>query len=128
MVSMFDQLPLEAQNNLLTYRWDKDRLALACFRSFVATRRRTATTQEECGKSMHIVRSNSARAPCNTGTNWIQRERALRLFERLPVLALDSVRGRFGILPDETLPEVDFALPSISRRAVILRAYPISRH
>jgi hypothetical protein len=23
MVSMFDQLPLEAQNTLLTYRWDK---------------------------------------------------------------------------------------------------------
>ncbi len=48
--------------------------------------------------------------------------------ERLPVLALDSVRGRLAYFRMKHCPKLILPLPSISRRAVILRAYPLSRH
>lgn len=108
LISVFDQLPLNEQNSLLTYRWDKigDAALLPILQRYAQSYRDFPQMREA---SAYDSRPLSATA-------------LKRWYELDPAGARPAVikeisrpRPRFdarvlGILPDETLPEVDFTL------------------
>jgi hypothetical protein len=108
LVSMFDQLPLQEQNSLLNNRWDKIGSAamLPILKRYAQAYKDFAEMRES---NAYDMRQLSATAL----TRW---------YELDPIGARPAIineisrpRPRFdarvlGILPDETLPEVDFTL------------------
>jgi hypothetical protein len=108
MVSMFDQLPLAAQNNLLTYRWDKiagpDMLPIL---------RRYAETYQDYREMREMNAYASLQLSASALQHWYELDPA----GARPAIIREITRPRprfdarvLGILPDKTLPEVDFPL------------------
>jgi hypothetical protein len=108
MVSMFDQLPLETQNNLLTYRWDK-----IAGPSVLPILRRYAQTYHDDPEMREVNAYNSRELSASALRHWYELDPA----EARPAIIREITRPRprfdarvLGILPDKTLPEVDFPL------------------
>lgn len=108
MVSMFDQLPLEAQNNLLTYRWDK-----IAGPSMLPILRRYAQAYRDYPEMREVNAYSSLQLSASALQHWYELDPA----GARPAIIREITRPRprfgaraLGILPDETLPEVDFAL------------------
>jgi len=108
MVSMFDQLPSEAQNNLLTYRWDK--IAGA---NMLPILRRYAQTYHDYPEMREVNANNSLQLGASALRHWYELDPA----GARPAIIREITRPRprfdarvLGILPDKTLPEVDFPL------------------
>jgi len=108
MVSMFDQLPLEAQNNLLTYRWDK--IARPYMLPIL---RRYAQSYRDYPEMREVNAYNSLQLSASALRHWYELDPA---GARSAIIGeIIRPRPRFdarvlGILPDKTLPEVDFPL------------------
>jgi len=108
VVSMFDQLPLQEQNNLLTYRWDK-----IAGPNMLPILRRYAQVYRDYPEMRETNAYNSLQLSASALQHW---------YELDPVGARPAIiheitrpRPRFdarvlGLLPDKTLPEVDFEL------------------
>lgn len=107
-VSLFDQLPLEQQNTLLTYRWDKiggpDMLPIL---------RHYAETYQDFPQMREINAYRSLELSAAALKHWYE----LDATGARPAIIREITRPRprfgarvLGILPDKTLPEVDFAL------------------
>ena len=108
LVAMFDQLPLQEQNSLLTYRWDK--IGSAAMLPIV---KRYAQAYQDFPQMRESNAYNSLQLSAKALTRW---------YELDPIGARQAIineisrpRPRFdarvlGLLPDETLPEVDFTL------------------
>jgi len=108
LMSMFDQLPLNEQNGLLRFRWDKIRSP-----ALLPTLKRIAQSYRDFPEM---------RAEPVYDSQQLSGIALQRWYELDPVGARNAIineisrpRPRFdsrvlGILPDETLPEVDFIL------------------
>lgn len=108
MLSMFDQLPLEAQNNLLTYRWDK-----IAGSNVLPILRRYAQSCRDYPEMREVNAYNSLQLSASALRHWYELDPA----GARPAIIREITRPRprfdarvLGILPDETLPEVDFPL------------------
>ena len=108
MISMFDQLPLEAQNNLLTYRWDKIQGS-----NVLPILRRYAQSYRDYPEMREVNAYNSLQLSASALRHWYELDPA----GARPAIIREITRPRprfdarvLGILPDETLPEVDFPL------------------
>jgi hypothetical protein len=108
MVSMFDQLPLEARNTLLTYRWDK-----IAGPSMLPILRRYAQAYRDYPEMREVNAYNSLQLSASALQHWYELDPA----GARPAIIREITRPRprfdarvLGILPDKTLPEVDFAL------------------
>jgi hypothetical protein len=108
MVSMFDQLPAEAQNNLLTYRWDK-----IAGPNLLPILRRYAQSYHDYPEMREVNAYNSLQLSASALQHWYELDPA----EARPAIIREIIRPRprfdarvLGILPDRTLPEVDFPL------------------
>lgn len=108
MVSMFDQLPLEAQNALLTYRWDK-----IAGPSMLPILRRYAQAYRDYPEMREVNAYNSLQLSASALQHWYELDPA----EARPAIIREITRPRprfdarvLGILPDKTLPEAEFAL------------------
>ena len=108
LISMFDQLPLNEQNTLLTYRWDKIRGP-----AMLPLLKRYAERYQDFPEMRDSNAYDSRQLSASALRHW---------YELDPAGARPSIikeisrpRPRFdarmlGLLPDETLPEVDFIL------------------
>lgn len=108
LISLFDQLPLNEQNSLLTYRWDKIGSA-----ALLPILKRYAQSYRDFPQMRESNAYDSRQLSASALRRW---------YELDPTGARPDVikeisrpRPRFdarvlGILPDETLPEVDFTL------------------
>jgi hypothetical protein len=108
MVSMFDQLPLEAQNNLLTYRWDK-----IAGPNMLPILRRYAQAYRDYPEMREVNAYNSLQLSASALRHWYELDPG----GARPAIIREITRPRprfgarvLGILPDKTLPEVDFPL------------------
>lgn len=108
LVAMFDQLPLNVQNTLLTYRWDKIKSP-----AMLPILRRYAESYRDFPEMRESNAFNSIQLSASALQHWYE----LDPTGARPAIIkeITRVRPRFsahvlGILPDETLPEVDFAL------------------
>lgn len=108
MIVMFDQLPLDAQNNLLTYRWDK-----IAGPQMLPILRRYAQAYRDFPQMREANAFNSLQLSASALQHWYE----LDPEGARPVIIQEIIRPRprysarvLGILPDETLPEVDSAL------------------
>jgi hypothetical protein len=108
LVSMFDQLPLTEQNSLLSYRWDKIKGAemLPVLRKYAETYRDFPQMRESRAFDSLALSASALR-------HWYE----LDPTGARPAIIKEITRPRprfdarvLGMLPDETLPEVDFAL------------------
>jgi hypothetical protein len=108
MVSMFDQLPPEAQNNLLTYRWDK-----IAGPNLLPILRRYAQAYRDYPEMREVNAYNSLQLGASALQHWYELDPA----GARPAIIREITRPRprfdarvLGILPDKTLAEVDFPL------------------
>jgi hypothetical protein len=108
MLSVFDQLPLEAQNNLLTYRWDK-----IAGSNVLPILRRYAQSYRDYPEMREVTAYNSLQLSASALRHWYELDPA----GARPAIIREITRPRprfdarvLGILPDEILPEVDFPL------------------
>lgn len=108
MVSMFDQLPADAQNLLLTYRWDK-----IAGPKMVPILRHVAEVYRDYPEMRDV---NAYQSP-QLGASALQHWHELDPTGARPAIIREIIRPRPrfdarvpGILPDKTLPEVDFPL------------------
>jgi len=108
LVSMFDQLPLNEQNSLLSYRWDKIGSA-----AMLPILRRYAQSYRDFPQMREASAYNSLQLSGSALRHWYELDPA----EARPVIITEISRPRprfdarvLGILPDEALPEVDFTL------------------
>ncbi len=108
MVSMFDQLPPDAQNLLLTYRWDK----IAGPR-MVPSLRHVAEVYHDYPEMREVNAYKSLQISASAFQHWYE----LDPTGARPAIIREITRPRprfdakvLGILPDSTLPEVDFPL------------------
>jgi hypothetical protein len=108
MLSVFDQLPPEAQNNLLTYRWDK-----IAGPNVLPILRRYAQSYRDYPEMREVNAYNSLQLSASALRHWYELDPA----GARPAIIREITRPRprfdarvLGILPDETLPEVDFPL------------------
>jgi len=108
LTSMFDQLPLKEQNTLLTFRWNKiaSPVLLPILRRYAQSYRDFAEMREENAYNSLSLSGSALR-------RWYELDPA----GARPAIITEITRPRprfsaavLGILPDETLPEVDFAL------------------
>ena len=108
LVSMFDQLPLNEQNTLLTYRWDK-----IGGPAMLPTLKRYAQAYQDFPQMRESKAYDSLQLSASALKRWYELDPA---GARPAVInEISRPRPRFdarvlGILPDETLPEVDFIL------------------
>jgi hypothetical protein len=108
LVSMFDQLPLDQQNNLLTHRWDKIGGS-----AMLPILRRYAEFYRDFPQMRVENAYNSLQLSASALRHWYE----LEPVEARPAIIAEISRPRprfdariLGVLPDETLPEVDSAL------------------
>jgi hypothetical protein len=108
LVSLFDQLPTNEQNNLLSNRWDKIRGP-----SLLPILRKYAQTYSDFPEMRESNAYNSLQLSATALRRWYELDPA----SARPAIITEITRPRprfdarvLGILPDETLPEVDFAL------------------
>ena len=108
MVLMFDQLALEAQNTLLTDRWDK-----IAGPSMLPILRRYAQAYRDYPEMREVNAYNSLQLSASALQHWYELDPA----GARPAIIREITRPRprfdaraLGILPDKTLPEADFAL------------------
>jgi hypothetical protein len=108
LVSMFDQLPLSEQNNLLSFRWNKFKSpALLPLLKRYAQSYRDFPQMNESNAYYSLQLSGSALR------RWYELDPA----GARPAIITEITRPRprfnarvLGLLPDKTLPEVEFAL------------------
>ncbi len=108
LVSMFDQLPIRAQNELLDYRWDKIKSP-----AMLPILKRYAQSYRDFPE----MRVSSAYDSLQLSASALRRWYELDPAGARPAIITEITRPRprygahvLGILPDETLPEVDAAL------------------
>lgn len=108
LVSLFDQLPLNEQNSLLTYRWDKIGSA-----AMLPILKRYAQSYKDFPQMRESNAYDARQLSASALRRWYELDPA---GARPDVIKeISRPRPRFdarvlGILPDETLPEVDFIL------------------
>lgn len=108
MVSLFDQLLPDSQALLLTYRWDK-----IAGPNMVPILRRVAENYQEFPQMREMNAYRSLDLSASALQHWYEQDPA----GARPAIIREITRPRprfgarvLGILPDKTLPEVDFAL------------------
>jgi hypothetical protein len=108
MVSLFDQLPLDGQALLLTYRWDK-----IAGPNMLPILRRVAENYQDFSQMREMNAYRSLGLSVSALQHWYELDPA----GARPAIIREISRPRprfgarvLGILPDKTLPEVDFAL------------------
>ena len=108
MVSLFDQLPPDGQALLLTYRWDK-----IAGPNMLPILRRVAENYQEFPQMREMNAYRSLDLSASALQHWYELDPA----GARPAIIREITRPRprfgarvLGILPDKTLPEVDFAL------------------
>lgn len=108
LVSLFDQLPLQEQNSLLTYRWDKigGPAMLPILKRYAQSYRDFPQMRESNAYEARQLSGSALR-------RWYELDPAGARPDMIKEIS--RPRPRFdarvlGILPDETLPEVDFTL------------------
>lgn len=108
LVSMFDQLPLKEQNTLLSFRWDKIKSP-----AMLPILKRYAESYVDFPEMRAEPAFDSLQLSGNALRHWYDLDPA---GARQAIIAeISRPRPRFGarilgLLPDKTLPEVDFAL------------------
>lgn len=107
-VSLFDQLPLEQQNSLLTYRWDK-----IGGPNMLPILRRYAEAYQDFPQMREMNAYRSLELSAAALKHWYELDATGA--RSAIIREITRPRPRFGarvlgILPDKTLPEVDFAL------------------
>lgn len=108
LLSLFDKLPLKQQNELLSYRWDKIKspAVLPLLKRYAQAYRDFPQMQAEPAYDLRQLSGSALR-------HWYELDPA---GARSAVIAeISRPRPRFdarllGLLPDKTLPEVDFVL------------------
>jgi hypothetical protein len=108
LVSMFDQLSVNEQNTLLSFRWDK-------FRSpaMLPILKRYAQSYVDFPQMRAEPAYNSLELSGNALRRWYELDPAAA--RQAIITEISRPRPRFGVrvlglLPDKTLPEVDFVL------------------
>jgi hypothetical protein len=108
LISMFDQLPLSVQNTLLTYRWEKIKSP-----AMLPILRRYAQSHKDFPQMREANAYSSLELSASALRHWYELDPA----GARPAIIAEITRPRprygarvLGILPDETLPEVDSAL------------------
>ncbi|HKF59389.1 MAG TPA: hypothetical protein VKJ45_28375 [Blastocatellia bacterium] len=108
LVSMFDQLPLSVQSTLLTYRWEKIKSP-----AMLPILRRYAQSYKDFPQMRDANADGSLELSASALRHWYELDPA----GARPAIIAEITRPRprydarvLGILPDETLPEVDSAL------------------
>jgi hypothetical protein len=108
LVSLFDQLPLAEKNTLLSFRWDKIKspALIPILKRYAESYRDFPEMRAEPADTLLTLSGNALR-------HWYELDPA---GARTAVITeISRPRPRFdarvlGLLPDKTLPEVDFAL------------------
>src|SRR3989441_983545 len=108
LTSTFDQLPLKEQNTLLTFRWNK-----IASPAMLPILRRYAQSYRDFPEMREVTAYESLSLSGSALRHWYE----LDPEGARPAIITEITRPRprfgaavLGILPDETLPEVDFAL------------------
>jgi len=108
LVAMFDQLPLNEQNTLLTYRWEKIKSP-----AMLPMLRRYAQSYHNFPEMRESKAYDSLQITASALRRWYELDPS----GARPAIITEISRPRprfdarvLGILPDETLPEVDFTL------------------
>jgi hypothetical protein len=108
LVSMFDQLPLNEQNALLSFRWDKIKSP-----AMLPILKRYAQAYHDLPEMREANAYNSLQLSANALQRWYELDPA----GARPAVITEITRPRprfgarvLGLLPDKTLPEVDFVL------------------
>jgi hypothetical protein len=108
LISMFDQLPVNEQNSLLSYRWDR-----IGSRAMLPILKRYAQTYHDFPEMRDANAYASLQVSASALRHWYELDPA----GARPAIIAEITRPRprydarvLGLLPDETLPEVDFAL------------------
>lgn len=108
LVSMFDQLPLNEQNTLISFRWDKIKSA-----EMLPILKRYAQSYRDFPEMREVNAHNSLQLTASALKAWYELDPA----GARPAVITEITRPRprfdarvLGLLPDKTLPEVDFAL------------------
>jgi hypothetical protein len=108
LVSMFDQLPSSEQNNLLSFRWNKIKSP-----SLLPILKRYAQSYRDFPQMRESNAYNSLQLSAAALRRWYE----LDPDGARPAIITEITRPRprfdarvLGLLPDKTLPEVDFAL------------------
>lgn len=108
LVSMFDQLPLEEQNLLLSFRWEKIKSP-----AMLPILKRYAQSYRDFPQMRESNAHNSLQLSASALKGWYELDPA----GARPAIITEITRPRprfdarvLGLLPDKTLPEVDFAL------------------
>ena len=108
LVSMFDQLPLNEENALLSFRWDKIKSP-----ALLPILKRYAQDYHDFPEMRELNAYNSLALSGSALRRWYELDPA----GARPAIITEITRPRprfgtgvLGLLPDETLPEVDFAL------------------
>ena len=108
LISMFDQLPVNEQNSLLSYRWDKIRSP-----AILPILKRYAQSYHDFPEMRESKAFDSLQLNASALRRWYELDPA----GARPAIITEITRPRprfgaqvLGLLPDETLPEVDFAL------------------
>jgi hypothetical protein len=108
LISMFDQLPVNEQNSLLSYRWDKIRSP-----AILPILKRYAQSYHDFPEMRESKAFDSLQLSASALRRWYELDPA----GARPAIITEITRPRprfgaqvLGLLPDETLPEVDFAL------------------
>lgn len=108
LISMFDQLPANEQNSLLTYRWDKigGPAMLPILKRYAQAYKDFPEMRDSKAYELRQLSASALR-------HWYELDPA----DARPAIIKEISRPRprydarvLGILPDETLPEVDFIL------------------
>ena len=108
LVSMFDQLPSNEQNTLLTFRWDKIKSP-----ALLPILKRYAQSYRDFPQMRESKAYDSLQLSAAALQRWYELDPA----GARPAIITEITRPRprfdarvLGLLPDKTLPEVDFAL------------------
>lgn len=108
LLSMFDQLPLDEQNSLLSFRWEKIKSP-----ELLPILKRYAQSYRDFPQMRDSNASDSLQLSANALRHWYE----LDPTGARPAIITEITRPRprfdarvLGMLPDKTLPEVDFAL------------------
>jgi hypothetical protein len=108
LISIFDQLPVNEQNSLLSDRWDKIRSP-----AILPILKRYAQSYHDFPE----MRDSNAYASLQVSASALRHWYELDPAGARPAIIAEITRPRprydarvLGLLPDETLPEVDFAL------------------
>ena len=108
LISMFDRLPLKEQNSLLSYRWDK-----ISSPAMLPILKRLAQSYHDFPEMRESNAYDALQLSASALRHWYELDPA----GARPAIITEIKRPRprfdarvLGILPDETLPEVDFVL------------------